>query len=327
MFRRTFSVPKHAASALKTMLPEDLVKRIKWDKLRSKSGSFSDAKLTNRYSDVLFEVEIDDDLAFIYVLYEHKSEPEKWTLLQLLEYMVRIWRAYLRERGGKKVDRLPIILPVVLHHGQAGWTAARRFIEYFGSLEASLRPYVPNFAILLDDVGKVNPDDLLARPLTAEAKVVLLCLLLGRTPERLFEELPKWHEPLSEVWREQDGALVFSAVIVYMNQVARIPEEEITMALQHSLKLTPAEEIFFADEVLRQRALRKGLREGRREGRREGQQELLLKLLRQRFGELPTEATATIQAATLAELEDMGLRVLNAATLEDVLGKPAQKRK
>ena len=98
LFHRTFSVPRHAASQLRNLLPPALVAKIKWDTLRKRSDKFVDAQLTNRFSDVLFEVEINGQDALIYVLFEHKSAPEKWTLLQLLEYMVRIWRAYLRDQ-------------------------------------------------------------------------------------------------------------------------------------------------------------------------------------------------------------------------------------
>lgn len=71
LFHVVFSVPKNAASQLQTLLPKDVVRRIRWDTMRRRPGSHSDAKLTKRYSDVLYEVEIDDKQALIYVLYEH----------------------------------------------------------------------------------------------------------------------------------------------------------------------------------------------------------------------------------------------------------------
>lgn len=93
------------------------------------------------------------------------------------------------------------------------------------------------------------------------------------------------------------------------------------MAMQQILKLSPAEEIIFAEKVLAERAVARG----RREGRREGQQEFFEELLAQRFGPLSSEVSARIQAATQAELKEMGRRVLTAATLDEVLGKPKRK--
>jgi predicted transposase YdaD len=63
--------------------------------------------------------------------------------------------------------------------------------------------------------------------------------------------------------------------------------------------------------------------EGRNEGRAEGERSLLLRLLRSRFGELPAEAMARIEAASVTELERWGDRVLTAKTLDEVLDPPS----
>ncbi|MCC6558759.1 MAG: DUF4351 domain-containing protein [Polyangiaceae bacterium] len=63
--------------------------------------------------------------------------------------------------------------------------------------------------------------------------------------------------------------------------------------------------------------------EGLREGRREGERSLLVRLLRARFGELPAEALARIEAADVAEIERWGERVLAAQTLAEVLAEPS----
>lgn len=64
-------------------------------------------------------------------------------------------------------------------------------------------------------------------------------------------------------------------------------------------------------------------KEGLKEGLTEGERTLLLRLLRARFGELPTAAVARIQAAGTADLERWGERVLNAQTLDEVLSDPS----
>ena len=60
-------------------------------------------------------------------------------------------------------------------------------------------------------------------------------------------------------------------------------------------------------------------RVGEQRGKEEGRRELLLALLGQRFGPLPGEARARIEAASTEELERMGLRVLTAQSLAEVL--------
>ena len=62
-----------------------------------------------------------------------------------------------------------------------------------------------------------------------------------------------------------------------------------------------------------------GRQEGHQEGRREGEAEMLLRLLRIRFGTLPTDAVARVQAADPETLLHWSERVLSATTLDEVV--------
>ena len=62
--------------------------------------------------------------------------------------------------------------------------------------------------------------------------------------------------------------------------------------------------------------------EGRQEGRQEGEAALLRRLLVRRFGALPAWAEENLARASIEELETWGDRVLEAATLIEVLGHP-----
>lgn len=57
------------------------------------------------------------------------------------------------------------------------------------------------------------------------------------------------------------------------------------------------------------------------QGLAEGRAELILKQLTMRFGELPEGVRATVQAASIEQLDRIGERLLTAASLEEVLGK------
>ena len=62
--------------------------------------------------------------------------------------------------------------------------------------------------------------------------------------------------------------------------------------------------------------------EGRQEGRQEGEAALLRRQLIRRFGALPAWAEDQLARASIEELETWGDRVLDAATLTEVLGHP-----
>jgi hypothetical protein len=65
-----------------------------------------------------------------------------------------------------------------------------------------------------------------------------------------------------------------------------------------------------------------GEKKGRQEGRQEGEAALLRRLLIRRFGTLPAQAEERLAQASLDQLETWGDRVLEAATLTEVLSHP-----
>lgn len=73
----------------------------------------------------------------------------------------------------------------------------------------------------------------------------------------------------------------------------------------------------------RRRGIEIGRKEGRQEGRQEGQQEGELKLLcrqiEKRFGAIPASVTETLRGKSAAELEELGLRLLDASSLTELL--------
>jgi hypothetical protein len=61
--------------------------------------------------------------------------------------------------------------------------------------------------------------------------------------------------------------------------------------------------------------------EGLQAGQRKGGATLLLRLMQRRFGPLPDWATDRVLAADIPILEESGLRIFDAARLEDVVGE------
>ncbi len=61
---------------------------------------------------------------------------------------------------------------------------------------------------------------------------------------------------------------------------------------------------------------------GEKKGRQEGEAALLRRLLVRRFGALPAWAEECLAQASLEQLETWGDRMLDAATLAEMLGHP-----
>src|SRR5262245_14951953 len=73
LFHYTFSKPEHAAGALLTRLPAKLAALVDFSTLSPEPAHFVDAKLTDRYSDLLFSVKVAGRRTLVYILFEHQS--------------------------------------------------------------------------------------------------------------------------------------------------------------------------------------------------------------------------------------------------------------
>jgi predicted transposase YdaD len=127
LFKHAFSNPEHARGVLATALPSEVAARIDFASLVPQPTTFVDATLEDRHADLLFSARIAGREGLLYLLWEHKSEPDHLTPLQVLRYMVRIWDhhlAVLAEEQKERPRKVPVIVVVVLHHGPGGWTAA-----------------------------------------------------------------------------------------------------------------------------------------------------------------------------------------------------------
>ena len=130
--KEVFSHKEHAEDFLENYLPQDICRLIDFDSLTLVKDSFVDENLKEHFSDLLYEVQINSRDGFIYLLFEHKSIPERFTGLQLLRYMVKIWDLYLKQHHE---PILPVIIPLVIYNGHRKWTIKTNFSYLFGEIE------------------------------------------------------------------------------------------------------------------------------------------------------------------------------------------------
>jgi predicted transposase/invertase (TIGR01784 family) len=111
--RSTFSDVKIARSFLENYLPPEVVATLDLSAPEISQESFVDAELQEHHTDLLYKIRRKSgEKAFVYVLLEHKSSPEKTVAFQLLRYLLRIWEKH------KSSKKLPQIIPLVLYHGR-----------------------------------------------------------------------------------------------------------------------------------------------------------------------------------------------------------------
>ncbi len=340
LFMFTFGNLEHARPALAELLPTRVTRLIDLSTLTIAPGHFVDPDLAHSESDLLFKVQIAGRPGMIYVLFEHMSAPEHFFVLRLLEYVNSIWQDFLA--SNPTTTKLPVIIPLVLHHGPTGWTSAVRLEQLLDIDEESLSEvldYVPRFGMALQDISGADDKELMNRAMTALGRVTLLLFRHAQRASSLDDlvtRLARYAKLVREVFHAPNGVRAIAAVMRYIQSVTKRSDGEVRMAMQQHDVLLIDEETYWdirspgwREDRAREEGLEQGIEQGREEGREEGLRAMLMKQLAARFDNVPAQARERVATATIAELEQMSIRILRAQTIDEVLhvNKGGRKRK
>ena len=84
LFRSVFREESEAAGLLRAHLPEAIESELQWSSLKRQDVTFIDKRLRDSESDLLFAVrrKAGGEPAWLYVLLEHQSTPDRWLRLR-----------------------------------------------------------------------------------------------------------------------------------------------------------------------------------------------------------------------------------------------------
>jgi predicted transposase YdaD len=327
--KTVFADLAHAADELRAVLPPALVARIDWRTLKREPGSFVDEALRSRHTDMLFSMRTKGGAELrVYVLFEHQSQPDHWMVLRVLEYTVRIWSDFRARNPGAR--HLPVVIPIVLHHGEGGWSAPRELHELLDPLVREVpevAALVPQARLLVDDLAAMDDDALEARSRELALRVALWLLRDGRSRERLLASLARWGPVLLELLARPGSLRSYAYQLVYLFRVA---DDDVRVAFHELLDHTSpeaSETAMTIAETLINEGIAKGLAKGRDEGRDEGRIEgrveagvrSVLRVLAKRGLEVPDQVRQRIEAcADPEELEGLHERALEIARADEL---------
>lgn len=301
-----------AGDFLANYLPEKIVKHIDLNRLKIQSGSFVDRDLQEHYSDVLYEVGVKDDKnkkGFVYVLFEHKSfEPGRFLALDLLRYMLNIWRQHLRNENN--CDKLPMIIPLVVYHGRNKFSPFNlgRIIDV---PDEDMRAFVPDFEYGTADFSMHSETDI-------KGTILLRSCLLSL--QAIFMDAPQEHLrrifSMLEELEDQETALQYIEVV--FKYIAG-STDKITFDEVKKIAAQAAPEKEDKIMTIAQELFEKGMKEGMQQGQISTQKEVLLRLLRKKFT-LSEEDSKYIQQVNNLERLNRALdEILVAKSKNDVL--------
>lgn len=226
--------------------------------------------------------------------------------------MLEVQNSWLRSNPGAKA--LPPVLPLVVHHGERAWTAARsvRSLVDVTGLPADVASYVlapqPDLEFVLDDLATATHDSLEARRLSAVADLALRFLQFLRhvDEDEATKLIVGWQQLLRLLLAHSRGRDVLEALLSWHMAGTRSGEQPLRAAMAR-----------IHDSEVRQ-TMKSALDDLLDQGREEGMRELVRRLLGERFGPLPADGEARFAKGSQADLETWALRTLRATSLADV---------
>jgi hypothetical protein len=318
LFKSAFESPDAARALLRALLPAALGGAIAWETLKPETGSYIDLKLADSHTDLLFSIRLRDGHGdVVYALLEHQSTLDPAMPQRALDYHLRIWRRFRKDR---RAAWLPPIITVIISHVPGGWTTARSFADLFEPAVLdipALAAFVPRFSLIVDDLAHLSDDDLKARSLEAFQKLALWLLRDARDPDRLLESFGTWIPTMLQLVRSPSGREAFLTLIGYMYRVVGPMKAHDLRARIDHMNDADAEESFYSyADYLED----KGRAVGREEGRHEGRVGTVRSLLVFKFKLSALDPTyeVRLRAASPESIDRYLRRALTADSIEAV---------
>ena len=182
-------------------------------------------------------------------------------------------------------------------------------IDLDPAVKEAVRPYLPRFEFVLDDLAGVDGDQLRERPLNPLARVTFVVMKSAPGNPRIAAELRPWAGQLRAVLDQPGGGEAFIALLTYIEDVSEAPASELR-TLAASLGPDAEEAYVTTTEMLRA--------EGRAEGEAHWRGAALVEMLAVKFGPLPDSVPQTVRAASTGQIKAWAARAVTADTLDQV---------
>jgi predicted transposase/invertase (TIGR01784 family) len=317
LFKAIFGQLDYAREELRSLLPTEISAAIDWSTLSLEPGTFVDAQLSERETDLLYRMQLNERDAHVYVLFEHQSEVDARMPFRLLRYEIRIWEAWEKANPGAP---LPPIIPIVLSQAKGGWTAATNFesaLALQGAPAALLR-FVPKFDYLVDDIG-LSTDQ--ALDLRLSKLLSFTMKLLRDLRERGVVVLWEQADAFRSLEENNLPTQTLGALIRYIVVVTEDARSVQRFLEHHELKKSEAVMRSIAQQWIDEgieRGIEQGIERGIEQGIPRGVRVTLRKLLLLKFPTASDAALARLEDVDLSTLEKWSERVLWATSIEDV---------
>lgn len=312
LVRRMLGNLENVISQLKASMPPEAVRRADWSSARLRSATQVSAGLTERRGDVICDFLLDGLPAHACALVEHQSRPDPTMPYRAVGYRMGIWDEYVREHP--RTPWLPPVYTFVFYTGADGapWTAAVDIMDMHGfdvELRQASEPYVAPGRYRLVDIAGTDPKQLIASSLNSQMIITWVLTRHATKADDVLDRLEMLFEHLVAVENAAGAEQVFESIMSYVYGNWSVDEDRVEPIM---VRVGTAAKEASMTTAERLRA------EGRVEGRAEGERRSFLGQLEFKFGSVPADVVARVDAAGSGRLNIWSRRILTAGSIGEI---------
>ena len=212
-FKELFSVRENALDFINGAFPLEIWDSIIPESLTLDSGSYTNEKLDEYFSDIVYTCSIKggSDIK-ISLLFEHKSYSVKFIHFQLLRYMLNIWESNIKQDNNPQ-----LVIPMVIYQGKSGWKK-REISDYFNIADNKwFFRFIPNFDYLLTDLSCYTDSQI--KDGTFKRAAIEIGLLMEKNifnEEKLVTHLKDILNIGKLYYKEEEGLKFLESVLRYL---------------------------------------------------------------------------------------------------------------
>lgn len=281
-FKFLFGNLQNIKDFLSTFFPQ-LSKHLVLNSVELKpTEKFSHLRNQSLYLDLVVKAKMKGQDLHIYLIFEHKANPDREVYLQLLRYKLACWEEDLKH----KRPYTPI-LAIIFYQGKNKWPYPMKFSEFFPTIPKELKDHHLDFEPFLFDLTKIKNEDL--QRLISRNRILRMGLeVLKRAQWGNKEDFLTLLEDLEDLLREhkaeygEEVVLLAEMSIIYLQRAFKMSAMEVEKMLQKR-----REKFKSIIDVWVERGIKQGIKQGIQQGLIINTQDLIIEALEERFGPIP----------------------------------------
>lgn len=244
-FLKSILSDKEAAQEFfNAFLPDSVKTVLDVSRIEHIPGTFISSYLKATHADMLFSCPLitetgDPEMYLCLIVVEHKSNPYKYSAIQLGGYMFDAYRQQVDEG----IDPLRIVLPFLYYHGGETWTPPE-IVELLSYAPQDLQAYLPKFELIFKNIQQYSDDEIrqLGTHLFTSA---ILAQKYGQDPEELKIRINQIFA-IIDSW---EGRNLFESLTVYVLDILEINMQELHVLIEKIPNKMKTEILSLADRL------------------------------------------------------------------------------